>query len=112
MKKAMILNLVAFLCFLVGVAFAQDDIKKYPSCNFCGMDRDKYAHSRVYTEAAGGVQSSSAAQSSIQTVRPLHDPNNFEQGMIKDRQIVIGLRALPACCCEAPGRWASAVGIT
>ena len=55
MKKAMILNLVAFLCFLVGVAFAQDDIKKYPSCNFCGMDRDKYAHSRVYTEYNDGT---------------------------------------------------------
>lgn len=37
------------------VAFAQDDIKKYLSCNFCGMDRDKYAHSRVYTEYNDGT---------------------------------------------------------
>src|SRR5436853_6808679 len=43
-----------------------------------------------FAEAASGVQSNSAAQSSTQKTRPLHDPNNSEQGVTKDRQIVIG----------------------
>lgn len=29
-------------------ALAQEDTEKIPSCPFCGMDRNKFAHSRVY----------------------------------------------------------------
>jgi hypothetical protein len=43
-----------------------------------------------FAEAIGGAQSNSAAQSSTQATRPLGDLNNAEQGVIKDRQIVIG----------------------
>ncbi len=42
-----------FCVLLAGVAFAQDDLKKYPSCQHCGMDRKFFAHSRMliqYTE--------------------------------------------------------------
>jgi copper chaperone NosL len=31
-----------------GVAFAQEDIAKHAACPYCGMDRQKFAHSRVF----------------------------------------------------------------
>ena len=39
---------------LTGVAFAQDDIKKFPACKYCGMDREKFAHSRMFVEYEDG----------------------------------------------------------
>lgn len=36
--------------------FADDDIKKHPSCKYCGMDREKFAHSRMLIEYADGTQ--------------------------------------------------------
>lgn len=49
------------ICFFVlivlfaGMAFAQDDIKKHPSCKYCGMDREKFAYSRMYIEYDDGT---------------------------------------------------------
>src|SRR6185295_4195227 len=43
-----------------------------------------------FAEATGGTQSNSVAQSNSQATRPPHNPNNSEQGVIKDRQIVMG----------------------
>lgn len=44
------------LCiFVAGLVFAQDDIKKHASCRYCGMDRAKFAHSRVYVEYDDGT---------------------------------------------------------
>jgi nitrous oxide reductase accessory protein NosL len=37
-----------------GAAMAQPDIDKHASCPYCGMDRAKYAHSRVYLEYDDG----------------------------------------------------------
>ncbi len=43
------MGLAAFPClFGSGVAFAQEDIAKHASCPYCGMDRQKFAHSRVF----------------------------------------------------------------
>ena len=42
-----------------------------------------------FAEAEGGIQNNSVAQSNSQATRPLHNPSNPEQGVIKDRQIVI-----------------------
>jgi copper chaperone NosL len=36
-------------------ASAQDDIAKYPSCPYCGMDREKFAYSRVLVEYDDGT---------------------------------------------------------
>jgi copper chaperone NosL len=33
---------------------AQDDVTKHPSCPYCGMDRAKFAHSRVLVEYDDG----------------------------------------------------------
>ena len=35
-------------------ARAQEDIQKYPSCKYCGMDRQKFAHSRMLIEYSDG----------------------------------------------------------
>ena len=48
MKKFFVAWVILALCFsAVTVVSAQDDIKMYPSCKYCGMDRAKFAHSRV-----------------------------------------------------------------
>lgn len=55
MKKTWIYLIVIALCLcLTGVVLAQEDIKKHPSCKFCGMDREKFAHSRIYIEFDDG----------------------------------------------------------
>ena len=50
--------LVTVLWLSGTVAWAQvaEDIQKYPSCKYCGMDRQKFAHSRMlleYTDGSG-----------------------------------------------------------
>jgi nitrous oxide reductase accessory protein NosL len=47
---------VAALAFgvLAMTAFALDDIKQYPSCKFCGMDRQKFDFSRMMIEYEDG----------------------------------------------------------
>ncbi len=45
------------MCLFAGVVFAQgqDDVRNHPSCKFCGMDREKFGHSRVYIEYDDGT---------------------------------------------------------
>ena len=47
--------LVVLSLFAVGAVFGQEDIKKFPSCKFCGMDREKFAHSRMFIEYDDGT---------------------------------------------------------
>jgi copper chaperone NosL len=55
MKRYFVFGIMV-ICFLfaTGAALAQDDIKKHPSCKYCGMDREKFAHSRVFVEYEDG----------------------------------------------------------
>lgn len=56
MKRSIVFAVSLVSCLLLSmVAFAQDDIKKHPSCKYCGMDREKFAHSRVYIEYDDGT---------------------------------------------------------
>jgi len=56
MKRFMIFGIVLLCCFsLMGIASAQDDVKKFPACKFCGMDRAKFAHSRVLIDYDDGT---------------------------------------------------------
>ena len=56
MRKAVILfTAMVFVLSLAAAALAQDDIKKYPSCKYCGMDREKFAHSRMLVEYTDGT---------------------------------------------------------
>jgi nitrous oxide reductase accessory protein NosL len=42
------------LCISIPAA-AQDDIQKQPTCKYCGMDRGKFAHSRMLIEYTDGT---------------------------------------------------------
>lgn len=35
---------------LIGSVWAYDDVSRHPDCPYCGMDREKFAHSRIYIE--------------------------------------------------------------
>jgi nitrous oxide reductase accessory protein NosL len=45
---------ILFLTGLLAVATAADDIQTHPNCKYCGMDRQKFAHSRMYIEYDDG----------------------------------------------------------
>lgn len=48
--------MIMIVCVLIAfVAFAQDDIKQFPSCKYCGMDREKFGHSRMLVEYEDGT---------------------------------------------------------
>jgi len=55
MKRVLIFGLLV-VCFLLWAGFvsAQDDVKKHPACKYCGMDRQKFAHSRFFVENEDG----------------------------------------------------------
>ena len=38
----------------VTIAVAADDIKQFPSCKYCGMNREQFAHSRTYIDYDDG----------------------------------------------------------
>jgi copper chaperone NosL len=56
MKKILVISLV--LCMLAGIGPAiggeADDIAKFPQCFYCGMDRTKFAHSRMLVKYDDG----------------------------------------------------------
>jgi hypothetical protein len=49
-KKILVISMMVFLLAGFDNVFAQDDISKHPACPLCGMDRAKFAHSRIYIE--------------------------------------------------------------
>lgn len=55
MKKMVFFVSFIWLCFFIAApVFSQEDIKKHPSCPYCGMDREKFSHSRVYLDYDDG----------------------------------------------------------
>jgi len=57
MKKSGPAFLIACLLFLlVTPVLADDDLKNHPSCKYCGMDRGRFAHSRMVIEYGDGTQ--------------------------------------------------------
>ena len=54
-KRVLVLpSLFLFSLALPVAPFAQEDVQKHPSCKYCGMDRAKFAHSRVYVAYEDG----------------------------------------------------------
>jgi copper chaperone NosL len=45
---------VGFILAASGLGWAQEDVSKHPNCTYCGMDRAKFAHSRVLIEYDDG----------------------------------------------------------
>jgi copper chaperone NosL len=57
MKKILILFLAGlFVLSLTTGLYAHEDVPKHPSCKYCGMDREKFAHSRMLIEYDDGSQ--------------------------------------------------------
>jgi hypothetical protein len=54
MKKVLFFSLMVFVLAGLSNVFAQDDIVKHPACPLCGMDRTKFAHSRIFIEYDDG----------------------------------------------------------
>ena len=50
MKRILGISMMVVLIAGFSYVFAQDDISKHPNCPLCGMDRAKFAHSRIYIE--------------------------------------------------------------
>jgi copper chaperone NosL len=55
MRKALVMVAVAVLVPLAAVLAQQDDIKQTASCKYCGMDREKFSHSRMVIEYDDGT---------------------------------------------------------
>ena len=56
MKKVFVFCLMMVLVFSFSLAVqAQEDIQKIASCKYCGMDRAKFAHSRMLIEYSDGT---------------------------------------------------------
>jgi copper chaperone NosL len=53
-QKLAIQTVILALIIYVGTAFGQQDIVNHPICSYCGMDRMRYAHSRVFIEFDDG----------------------------------------------------------
>lgn len=49
------LSAIVMSLLLTDMAFAQDDVKTHPSCQYCGMDREKFGHSRILIEYDDGT---------------------------------------------------------
>jgi len=48
--------LLAFLLSIAGIVWAQEDVKQAPSCTYCGMDRTKFAHTRMLVTYDDGTK--------------------------------------------------------
>ena len=57
MRKILFIGTLVFLLAGFGSVFGgeSDDIAKHPDCPYCGMDRAKFAHSRMLTDYEDGV---------------------------------------------------------
>jgi copper chaperone NosL len=54
MKKLVYIIVSFFILAVSGLSWAQEDISKHPNCTYCGMDRAKFAHSRVFIDYEDG----------------------------------------------------------
>jgi copper chaperone NosL len=54
MKKILVFCLMVSVFAGFSIVFAQDELAKHPACPLCGMDRAKFAHSRVLVEYDDG----------------------------------------------------------
>jgi copper chaperone NosL len=48
--------LITFVLSLAGIAWAQEDVKKAPTCTYCGMNRTKFAHTRMLVTYDDGTK--------------------------------------------------------
>jgi copper chaperone NosL len=58
MKRMALYCIVAIFCLFPGsLLWALDnDVKEIPSCKYCGMNREAFAHSRMHIEYSDGIK--------------------------------------------------------
>ena len=54
-RRAVVMGLVVLMVGSIAVLAQGDDIKAHPSCKYCGMDREKFGHSRMVIEYDDGT---------------------------------------------------------
>ena len=54
-KQFLALPFIILSLLLTGTVFSQEDVKAHPSCKYCGMDREKFSHSRVLIDYDDGT---------------------------------------------------------
>lgn len=90
--------IAAMLLAMAGIAFAAEiDIDKHRSCNYCGMDRTKFAHSRMLVEyddgSSAGVCSLRCA--AVELVNNLEkSPSRISAGDYASRKLVDAEKAV------------------
>ena len=58
MKHLRMVLVISIFCMIASLAFAAaEDVAKHPSCKHCGMDREKFGHSRVLINFDDGSSS-------------------------------------------------------
>ena len=58
MKRTALCCILVMFCLFPGSALwaLDNDIKEVPSCKYCGMNRETFAHSRMYIEYSDGTK--------------------------------------------------------
>jgi copper chaperone NosL len=58
MKKLALFSILAVFCLSLGSALwaLDNDVKEIPSCKYCGMNREMFAHSRMLIEYSDGTK--------------------------------------------------------
>jgi copper chaperone NosL len=91
MKKWLILMIVALCLFVTAVAFAQEDIKKYSACKYCGMSREQFAHSRMLVEYDDGTAEGTCSLHCMAVELALHidkTPKAIWVGDFNDKKLI------------------------
>ena len=91
MKKSCILMTVALCLLITAVAFAQEDIKKYPACKYCGMNREQFAHSRMLVEYDDGTAEGTCSLHCMAVELALHidkTPKTIWVGDLNDKKLI------------------------
>ncbi len=83
--------IVVFCLFITGVVWAQEDIKKYPSCQYCGMNREQFAHSRMLIEYDDGTAVETCSLHCMAVELGLHidkTPKTIFVGDFNDKKLI------------------------
>jgi copper chaperone NosL len=91
MKKWSMLIIIVFCLFITGVVWAQEDIKKYPSCKYCGMNREQFAHSRMFVEYDDGTMEGTCSLHCMAVELGIHidkTPKTIFVGDFNDKKLI------------------------
>jgi nitrous oxide reductase accessory protein NosL len=91
MKKLSVLVILALCLLVTTVLFAQDDVKKYSACKYCGMNREQYAHSRMLVEYDDGTAEGTCSLHCMAVELAIHidkTPKNILVGDFNEKKLI------------------------